>query len=313
MKTTGIGKSHAKIILMGEHSVVYGEPAIALPLPSVATTVTIHKNNGSQKEIASRYFSGHLMNMPEEMAGVLELLRQLIQHFNGENDGWKMTIKSDIPAERGMGSSAATAVAIIRAFFDFYDTSLERPELLRWADIEEKITHRSPSGLDAATVSSDKPLWFIKGHKGEKININLSATMVVADTGIKGATKEAINEVKSELKNDHDKTAGLIQHLGQLVKASRQYIANNESAKLGISLTSAHRDLQKLGVSSNQLDKLVNAAIDGGAYGAKLTGGGRGGCMFALTSNALAARKLASVLKDTGASETWIQPLGKED
>lgn len=311
MQKTGIGNSHAKIILMGEHSVVYGQPAIALPLPSVTTSVVIKENQEAQPMIESRYFNGPLAALPEQMAGIQKLINQLVTHFHGEADHWTMTITSDIPAERGMGSSAACAVAIVRAMFDYYDQPLDRKLLLQWADVEEEVTHRSPSGLDAATVSSNKPVWFRKGEKGTPIELNLDATMVIADTGIKGATREAIATVKEGLQNHHDETMALIQHLGQLAEECKQAVAKNQVTALGDKLTAAHHDLMALGVSDHQLNLLVQTALNHGALGAKLTGGGRGGCMFAITKSALGARKIASILKENGAAATWIQPFNR--
>lgn len=80
-----------------------------------------------------------------------------------------LKIESQLPAERGIGSSAASAIAIIRAFFDYYDEPLDRTLLLQLADIEEQITHRSPSGLDAATVSSDNRFFMLRGALGYQL------------------------------------------------------------------------------------------------------------------------------------------------
>ena len=153
VKQQGIGTSHAKIILMGEHSVVYGQPAIALPLPSVQLSVTLSSRQDNQRIIKSRYYHGSLENLPSSMIGIKKLIDTLSARFNDQETGWDLKIESQLPAERGMGSSAASAIAIIRAFFDYYDEPLDRTLLLQLADVEEQITHRSPSGLDAATVS----------------------------------------------------------------------------------------------------------------------------------------------------------------
>lgn len=123
VKQQGIGKSHAKIILIGEHSVVYGQPAIALPLPNVKLTVTIDRRADQLQLVNSRYFDGPVNELPNNMLGVQKLINALITKFTGQEDGWQLTIDSQLPAERGMGSSAATAVAIVRAFFDYYEKS----------------------------------------------------------------------------------------------------------------------------------------------------------------------------------------------
>ena len=258
VKQQGIGTSHAKIILMGEHSVVYGQPAIALPLPSVQLSVTLSSRQDNQRIIKSRYYHGSLENLPSSMIGIKKLIDTLSARFNDPETGWDLKIESQLPAERGMGSSAASAIAIIRAFFDYYDEPLDRTLLLQLADIEEQITHRSPSGLDAATVSSDKPLFYVKGRIGVPIEMNLDASLVIADTGKKGATKEAILAVKDELKNNNEKAEEHIKHLGELVKQTKDYLAQNDIAKLGDALNFAQTDLAALNVSDSALDHLID-------------------------------------------------------
>ena len=311
VKQQGIGTSHAKIILMGEHSVVYGQPAIALPLPSVQLSVTLSSRQDNQRIIKSRYYHGSLENLPSSMIGIKKLIDTLSARFNDYETGWDLKIESQLPAERGMGSSAASAIAIIRAFFDYYDEPLDRTLLLQLADVEEQITHRSPSGLDAATVSSDKPLFYVKGRIGVPIEMNLDASLVIADTGKKGATKEAILAVKDELKNNNEKAEEHIKHLGELVNQTKDYLAQNDIVKLGDALNFAQTDLAALNVSDPSLDHLIHVARDNGALGAKLTGGGRGGCMIALMQTAMGARRLASILKENGAHDIWLQPLDK--
>ncbi|MCC4509108.1 mevalonate kinase [Limosilactobacillus reuteri] len=311
VKQQGIGTSHAKIILMGEHSVVYGQPAIALPLPSVQLSVTLSSRQDNQRIIKSRYYHGSLENLPSSMIGIKKLIDTLSARFNDHETGWDLKIESQLPAERGMGSSAASAIAIIRAFFDYYDEPLDRTLLLQLADVEEQITHRSPSGLDAATVSSDKPLFYVKGRIGVPIEMNLDASLVIADTGKKGATKEAILAVKDELKNNSEKAEEHIKHLGELVNQTKGYLAQNDIVKLGDALNFAQTDLTALNVSDPSLDHLIHVARDNGALGAKLTGGGRGGCMIALMQTAMGARRLASILKENGAHDIWLQPLDK--
>ena len=311
VKQQGIGTSHAKIILMGEHSVVYGQPAIALPLPSVQLSVTLSSRQDNQRIIKSRYYHGSLENLPSSMIGIKKLIDTLSARFNDQETGWDLKIESQLPAERGMGSSAASAIAIIRAFFDYYDEPLDRTLLLQLADVEEQITHRSPSGLDAATVSSDKPLFYVKGRIGVPIEMNLDASLVIADTGKKGATKEAILAVKDELKNNNEKAEEHIKHLGELVNQTKGYLAQNDIVKLGDALNFAQTDLAALNVSDPALDHLIHVARDNGALGAKLTGGGRGGCMIALMQTAMGARRLASFIKENGAHDIWLQPLDK--
>lgn len=280
-------------------------------MPSVQLSVTLNSRQDNQRIIKSRYYHGSLENLPSSMIGIKKLIDTLSARFNDPETGWDLKIESQLPAERGMGSSAASAIAIIRAFFDYYDEPLDRTLLLQLADIEEQITHRSPSGLDAATVSSDKPLFYVKVRIGVPIEMNLDASLVIADTGKKGATKEAILAVKDELKNNNEKAEEHIKHLGELVNQTKGYLAQNNIVKLGDALNFAQTDLAALNVSDPSLDHLIHVARDNGALGAKLTGGGRGGCMIALMQTAMGARRLASILKENGAHDIWLQPLDK--
>ena len=314
LKQQGIGQSHAKIILIGEHSVVYGQPAIALPLPNVKLKATLTADTASASHVVKcSWAQGNLTSLPESMAGIQKLINTLMERFNGQDDGWTLEIDSMLPSERGMGSSAATAIAVVRAFFDLYETPLDRATLLKLADVEEQITHRSPSGLDAATTSSDQPIYFIKGQPGQPIELNLHATMVIADTGVKGATKEAIMAVRELLATDPQTTQQRLAHLGKLTERARTILSHDDPNELGRVLNLAQDELTELNVSDAALERLIQVARQNGALGAKLTGGGRGGCMFALAKTALSARKLAGILKQHGAVETWIQPLAKGD
>lgn len=299
--------SHAKIILIGEHSVVYQQPAIALPLTQIQTAAELIPATSGQT-LYSEYYTGNWHNLPASMRGIYTLIDRLSIHFNAIDDPWKLIISSDIPHERGMGSSAAAAVAITRAFFDYYSAPLTPAELLTWANIEETETHRNPSGIDAATVSATEPLWYQKGTNATTFPLNLSGTLVIADTGIKGATKEAIGAVKQRLQTDRQ-AHELIHHLGHLAHQAKAAITANHLTTLGAILNAAHHDLAQLNVSSPELDHLVHIARQAGALGAKLTGGGRGGCMLALANTTTEAQQIAAALRQAGAERTWLQPL----
>lgn len=310
MKNTGTGHSHAKLIFIGEHSVVYGEPAIALPLPTIQTRVQIIRQQTSS-QIESRYYTGPLATLPDQMRGIGDLIASLQERFHDDGH-WVLKITSRIPAARGMGSSAATAIAIIRAFFDLYEAPLERATLLDLAAIAEKVTHRNPSGLDAATASSATPLWYVKGQAGVALDLHLDAYLVIADTGVTGATKEAIDAVAKELADHPASAQAAISDLGDLTRQTRQFMATNQVKALGRVIDLAQIDLSALNVSDPNLDHLITSAKDAGALGAKLTGGGRGGCFFALTTDRPSAEKLAAAIQEAGATQTWIQPLKEE-
>ncbi len=306
MKKPGIGVSHAKVILLGEHAVVYGQPAIALPLTDLAMTVKIESREAGQV-VLSKAYQGPLVALAEVYEGIRQLINRLLKHFRADEMPFTMTITSNIPQERGMGSSAATAIAIVRAFFNFFDEPLPKQDLQRWASIEESITHGSPSGLDTATAAHDEAVWFIKGQQPEKIDMSLDGTLILADTGIQGQTGLAISVVRENLTNDPETGQHHIDQIGEIAKSTRTAIAENNLVKIGNYMNEAQSHLSALGISHPKLDELINAARHAGALGAKLTGGGVGGTMIALTTNGEQTTRVIKALEDAGAQEVWTQ------
>lgn len=306
MKKPGIGVSHAKVILLGEHAVVYGQPAIALPLTDLAMTVKIESREAGQV-VLSKAYQGPLVAMAEVYEGIRQLINRLLKHFRADEMPFTMTITSNIPQERGMGSSAATAIAIVRAFFNFFDEPLPKQDLQRWASIEESITHGSPSGLDTATAAHDEAVWFIKGQQPEKIDMSLDGTLILADTGIQGQTGLAISVVRENLTNEPETGQHHIDQIGEIAKSTRTAIAENNLVKIGNYMNEAQSHLSALGISHPKLDELINAARHAGALGAKLTGGGVGGTMIALTTNGEQTTRVIKALEDAGAQEVWTQ------
>lgn len=303
----GTGKAHAKAILIGDHAVVYNQPAVAIPLLDLVVSASFqHLEKGQTIILTGR--AHELSELGADLEGIRQLIVALLKDDDKADTGFLLEIESNIPQERGFGASAAIATAITRAFFKWQDKPLSNKTLAHYTSLAENISHGSPSGIDAATVSSEEPVWF-KDRISATFETTLDATLVLADTGVRGQTVRAVNIVKEQLKQHYDDSWGAIQHLGELAYGVKKALQENDAIALGQLFTSAHHDLQALQVSHPKLDQLVAAAIDAGALGAKLTGSGIGGAMIALVETDEDAEKVVLALKKAGAQETWIQPL----
>ena len=305
------GTAHGKIILIGEHSVVHNEPAIAIPFTSANVEVSIEELYG-ESTIESIYHTGRLKDAPKSLNNLIKTLEAVCRHFNKKPENMHIIVKSSIPAERGMGSSAAVATALIRALFNYYKAELTEELLNNFVTISEVIAHGNPSGLDAKVVRSEESVYFIRNKGSEFFSVDLPGYLVVADTGQQGETGQAVSDVGKLLTDPSTNAERLISDLGILTRKARKQIEEKNIVELGRTLSNAQVNLKGLTVSNETLDLFVETALDHDALGAKLTGGGRGGCMFALTDSLEQAENISKALLDVGAVDTWIHPLGDE-
>ena len=290
-KEVGVGQAHSKIILIGEHAVVYGYPAISLPLLEVEVTCRV-----VPATTPWRLFEEDTLSMAVYAS---------LEYLNIKDACIRCQIDSAIPEKRGMGSSAAISIAAIRAVFDYYQAELPHDVLEILVNRAEMIAHMNPSGLDAKTCLSDHPIRFIKNLGFTELEMDLSTYLVIADTGVYGHTREAIQVVQSKGKD----ALPYLQTLGDLTQEAEDAINHKDAEKLGEILSQAHENLKEIGVSSQEADSLVETAIHHGALGAKMSGGGLGGCIIALAANLEQAQELAQRLEEKGAVQTWIESL----
>lgn len=191
-------------------------------------------------------------------------------------------IESTIPAERGMGSSAAVCVAVVRAIFDFCDTTL--PEETLWDIVQgaETISHGNPSGVDTATTSGSRPVFFQKEQELKTLDLDMPAYLVIADSGVTGNTKQAVQHVSTLQERIIDPTtqetgSDAVQSIGAIVNETKAAIEKQDPQKLGQLMSENHERLQQLGVSHDVIVHSSIRPIKTQALGQKVTGGGLGG------------------------------------
>lgn len=308
----GQGAAHSKIILMGEHAVVYGVPAIAMPFKVASVSVKITPSKTNRSWLKSDYYSGPISLMPDHMANLKRVIELMLDSFNLPTQALHYQIESNIPIGRGMGSSAAVSVAIARAIADFYDVDLSDYQLQLIVNQGEVIAHESTSGLDTLMSSTNDPVMYQKSEQPVPFSLNLKAFLILADSGIEGQTKKAVASVRQLLEERPKFVKEALNSIERFVKLGYQAILNKDVNELGRLLTYNHYYLNQLGVSHPTLDRIIQAAWYAGALGAKLTGGGLGGCAIALAETAKDAELIAEAMEIAGAKQTWILNLESE-
>jgi mevalonate kinase len=169
----------------------------------------------------------------------------------------------------------------------------------------ERIHHGTPSGIDNTVVTYAKPVYFIKGKPIETFRVCQPFTIVIGNTGISAPTKESVADVRKLWEADKAKWEGVFDEIGEIARKAQRVIESGEWKELGNLMNQNHALLQEMTVSSPELDRLVSAARKAGAFGAKLSGGGRGGNMIALVKPPQ-AEVVSRSLKEAGASRTII-------
>ncbi|MFA9414117.1 MULTISPECIES: mevalonate kinase [unclassified Streptococcus] len=290
-KTVGVGLAHSKIIMMGEHAVVYGYPALALPLPRVTAICQVTACN--------------LPVVIDPLDPIDTALSVALTVLDIAEPRIAYAVNSAIPEQRGMGSSAAVAIAVIRAVFDYYNQPLSDELLEDLVNKAEQVAHGNPSGLDAKTCLSDMPICYQRGQGFSPCPVRLKAHLIIADTGVYGNTSQAVQWIAKQ----GETALPMLSDLGGLAQSFLERLPEGHLPSLGELMTQAHRKLAALGVSCPEADQLVEATLSAGAFGAKMSGGGLGGCVIALTDTDEAAQAIAQNLREKGAVNTWIENL----
>lgn len=298
-----VGDAHSKLILVGEHAVVYGKPAIAMPF-SLKVSSRIQKSYGTII-FESDIYKGSINNMPVEMKGISECIKKTLHYLSEPFEGLSIEIHSSIPLGRGLGSSSAVAMAIVRSLFALYEQKLSQKELFYFVQIAETYAHGSPSGIDMAAEASECPIWFEKGKEAIPLEVGKPLYMVVGDTGRKGDTRTAVENVRNRYGLNPEKVQKSLDEIGRIAEEAKEALLHEDMLTLGKLLDRNQEELMTLGVSDDGLNVLVEAARNKGALGAKLTGSGLGGCMIALANSREHAKVIAEELLKSGAFKAW--------
>lgn len=293
------GYSYGKIILSGEHSVVYGKPALAIPFYALRSEVVLTPASIFLWE--TKYFNGPLSEGPSELEGLYVLLRKLFSDFpriTPVNIG----IRSNLPEKSGLGSSASIARALVDAFNNHFNLGLTKEDYLAYLSISENVYHHKASGIDASVVIYETPLLFIP-PKISAFPLSINGFLVAFYSNTNSATKEAVAHV-----SHHDNRDELVNELEKSTLLALEAVQSNDFNLLCTSFNKSHETLRELGVSSPALETLRAHLLANSAEGVKITGGGMGGCLIALFKTKESAERAQNTLKDYS---SWLIDLGK--
>jgi mevalonate kinase len=292
-----------KVILVGEHAVVYGRPAIAVPVWERVARATITARSAGAGCVLAAPDLGQeqaLRDAGEEDALAVVLRATLAQLELPADPDWRVEVTSEIPIASGLGSGAALNAALVRAIYAEAGCTPDPAQVSDLVYRGEQIYHGTPSGIDNTVVAYGAPVWFVRGTPPMVFRPGAPFTLAIADSGVASPTRLTVGAVRRRREVEPARYEAWFDEIGELVSAARAAIEQGEIARLGPIFDANQELLRQIGVSTPLLEQLADAARGAGALGAKLSGGGGGGNLIALVDPDRADR-VAAALQAAGA------------
>ncbi len=296
----GEGYGYGKVILFGEHFVVYGLPAIASALGS-KTIARIEKSDRFELIDNRIETPGYKKEKLDQQKKSLELMFRALG-IDPEKTPFRIVLEGDLIAASGIGASAASCAAIARALNKEFNLGLSDEKINEIAYEGEKGYHGTPSGIDNTAAVFGGLIWFKKGNPNviERIGIKEPIEIVMGNTGITADTAEVVADVRRRKGEEPERFERIFRDYEELVNEARKAFEEYDIDKIGELMNRNHSLLQEIGVSCEELDRLCKIARENGALGAKLTGTGRGGNMVALTPGKELQERVAKAIESAG-------------
>jgi mevalonate kinase len=301
----GRGSGFGKVILFGEHFVVHGVPGIVSAIDSTVDAEVRRKTGTGitvkdERKGAKGYTEKKRVQQKESIDRMLKKMR-----ISPKRASLEIWLGGNLPGFSGIGASAASSVAIARAIAEEFEMKLSDEKINETAYEAEKAYAGTPSGIDNTAATYGGLIWFKRNLSGgpntiEKLSIREPVEIIIGNTGIVADTKEMVAGVAARKKRNPEKYNPLFKQAEDLAFTARKALEEFDLRKVGELMNENHRLLQEIEVSCKELDYLVNLAREQGAFGAKLTGGGGGGCMVALTPRKELQEAVATAMEKKG-------------
>lgn len=299
--TSVTASAPAKAILFGEHAVVYGHPAVAVPLHELKAHVTVTRSPhtpSQQITIAPPKHPRTSMSSDSDTTDILiDMVKATLHHFHMESSpDIHVTIDSAIPISSGLGSSSATLIAVVRALANYFGEVIKPAELIPLVNSIDSKVHGGASGLDATVIAYAQCLAFSMQKQPELLPVPKGFQFLIADSGMHSYTKTAVAQVRNSRMNDPQLYDDLFETIGSIANSARSAISLGRPDELGPLMDRNNELLRRIGVSNNQLNRLTKAARLNGALGAKISGAGLGGHTISLVDDAVRDRVREALL-----------------
>lgn len=298
--------SHGKVILIGEHSVVYGKNAFAMPIKALNIKTSIEQTSYANTQMITNNYQGDFLEAPTAYNG-LKYIYQTLTSSLDPTPSLQITYEGEIPIERGLGSSAVVALGTTKALNDFFHLDLTEKQIMKIANHAEMINHGKASGLDTATVNSNYLVSFNKSDGPTALKAHLGASLLIMDSGQLGNTKQAVKLVQQQYKTTSDGKERIDQ-LGTLADEFKSAWLTKDTAKIGEIFKQAQIILSSFKLSTAKIDRIIKIANENGSLGSKISGGGLGGIVIALCPSRDIAQLIVNKVKNNIVNY-WIEEI----
>lgn len=311
----GHGVGFGKIILYGEHFVVYGMPALAAGIASKTEAfVSRSKQIGWTLDDRRPEVFGYKEKKKDEHNASIELVLKSAGVDLSEN-GIHIELEGNLVCASGFGASAASCVSLARALNDEFNLGFDDERINEIGYEGEKGSHGTPSGIDNTASTYGGLVWYIRDLEGgfptfEKLKLKDSAFLTIAATGITASTTKVVADVRAKKEEDPKWFEDIANEYEKLVQEARTALLEFDMKQAGELMNRNHELLQDLTVSCKELDDLVEIARSSGSLGAKVTGTGRGGNMLALAPDRETQDQIAQALEKGGSPFVYKTAFG---